>query len=106
MAALFAIPVFVSLVSCNSGNGNNAVHKTDTVVIEQMKFNPQTITVNKGDTVLFINKDIVEHNATEDNKAWQSPTLQMGDSWKFVPEKSADYYCSIHIVMKGRIEVK
>lgn len=94
------------LTSCNPDTESAATNKTDTVLIDQMKFVPQDLTVNKGDTVVFINKDIVAHNATEVDSAWRSPDLNMGESWSFVPEKSADYFCSIHIVMKGHIEVK
>lgn len=101
------LPGLIFLCSCNSGETNgNGSPKTDTVLIEQMKFIPETISIHQGDTVLFINKDLVAHNATETNSAWHSPDLQMGDSWKFVPEKSAAYFCSIHLVMKGNIEVK
>ncbi len=90
----------------NSTAKESAQAKTDTVLIDQMQFSPAEITINKGDTVLFINNDLVAHDATEVNKAWQSPTLQSGDSWKTVPEKTADYYCSIHLVMKGKIVVQ
>ena len=79
---------------------------THTVTIENMKFNPATITVNKGDKVTFINKDIVAHNATETNKLWASPLLQNGQSWTYTPEKTSDYYCTVHVVMKGKIIVK
>ena len=76
------------------------------VTIENMKFNPATITVNKGDQVTFINKDIVGHNATEVNKVWASPMLQTGESWTFAPEKTSDYYFTVHLVMKSKIIVK
>lgn len=92
--------------SCNTSTNQSEHAKTDTVIIEQMKFTPDTITVNKGDTVLFINKDIVAHDVTEIDKAWTSGPLQMGDSWKLVPKKDVDYYCSIHLVMKGKVLVK
>ena len=86
-----------------SDNEKASVH---VVTIENMKFNPATITVNKGDKVTFINKDIVGHNATEENKVWASPMLQTGQSWTFAPEKTTDYYCTVHLVMKGKIIVK
>lgn len=76
------------------------------VTIENMKFNPAAITVNKGDQVTFINKDIVGHNATEVNKVWASTMLQTGQSWTFSPQKTSDYYCTVHLVMKGKIIVK
>lgn len=98
--------VFLLSFGCNTSSTTMETPKTDTVIIEQMKFMPDTLTINKGDTVLFINKDIVEHDVTEINKAWTSGPLKMDESWKLVPEKSVDYYCSIHLVMKGKIMVK
>jgi plastocyanin len=77
------------------------------VQIEQMKFLPADINVNKGDTVMWINNDIVAHDVTEEkNKSWSSSLLQPGKSWKLVVKESADYYCSIHAVMKGSIAIK
>jgi len=77
------------------------------VQIEQMKFLPAAINVNKGDTVMWVNNDMVAHDVTEEkNKSWSSSLLQPGKSWKLVVEESADYYCSIHAVMKGSIAVK
>jgi plastocyanin len=76
------------------------------VTIEQMKFNPDTVTVQLGDTVVFTNKDLVDHDATAlPDSAWTSHALHTGDSWKLVPEKSTDYFCSIHVVMRGYVKV-
>jgi plastocyanin len=75
------------------------------VEIIQMQFQPALLKIHKGDTVIFINKDLVEHDVTEVNKAWHSPPLATNRSWKWVATKSADYYCSIHLIMKGQIIV-
>lgn len=81
--------------------------KSYTVEIKQMAFNPAEITVNKGDTVIFINNDILAHNATEEtSKLWASPDLEPGQSWILEAKVSSDYYCTIHPVMKGKIIVK
>ncbi|MBU8882421.1 cupredoxin domain-containing protein [Kaistella sp. DKR-2] len=92
----------------DSAAGNTNTNKTTAqiVTIENMKFNPATITVKKGDQVTFINKDIVAHNATEVHNAWASTLLQTGQSWTFTPEKTSEYYCTVHQVMKGEIIVK
>lgn len=92
----------------DSAAGNTNTNKTTAqiVTIENMKFNPATITVKKGDQVTFINKDIVAHNATEVHNAWASTQLQTGQSWSFIPEKTSEYYCTVHQVMKGEIIVK
>lgn len=79
-----------------------------TVEIKDMKFVPEQIEVNKGDTVVWINRDIVAHDATslDDPPAWGSPALQAGQSWKMELKESADYYCSLHVVMRGKVVVK
>lgn len=76
------------------------------VEIKQMKFIPSELTVHKGDTVIWINRDIFPHNVTEiKHKTWSSLTLQKGNSWKKVITKNENYYCSLHVVMKGKIIV-
>ncbi|MEO6851645.1 MAG: plastocyanin/azurin family copper-binding protein [Mucilaginibacter sp.] len=81
--------------------------KIYTVEIKDMKFVPADITVNKGDTVVWINKDLVVHDVTEeDSKAWSSGPIQSGGSWKMAVTDEANYYCSIHVVMKGKVELQ
>ena len=81
--------------------------KVYTVDITQMKFQPATLTVQRGDTVVWINHDLVPHDVTEEkSKAWSSGPLPPGKSWRMPVTKSTDYYCSIHVVMKGKIEVQ
>lgn len=83
------------------------VPKAHTVEIASMEFQPAELTVNKGDTVIFLNKDMVAHDITEDQtKAWSSSTLPPGQSYRLVITQSARYYCSIHPVMKGKIVIK
>lgn len=80
--------------------------KTYTVEISQMKFTPSELSVQKGDTIIFVNHDLVVHDVTEvPDKAWTSSALPVGKSWSLVALISADYYCSIHQVMKGKIIV-
>lgn len=77
------------------------------VQIKSMKFEPARLTVNKGDTIVWTNLDIVTHDVTEEKTtAWASPPLLMGKTWKMAARENADYFCSIHLVMKGKIIVK
>lgn len=80
--------------------------KTYTVEIKDMKFVPEAITVKKGDTVLWVNRDIMNHDVTERTKAWTSSAIKPGSSWKMAMADDANYYCSIHLVMKGTISVE
>ena len=81
--------------------------KLITVEIKDMKFVPDTVTVNKGDTIMWINKDMVAHDVTEEtSEAWHSGKLESGASWKLAVPGEANYFCSIHTVMKGKIELE
>lgn len=78
-----------------------------TILIKQMKFDPAELNVHKGDTVLWINKDITDHDVTEETtKAWTSAKLAMGKSWTKVIKENTNYHCSIHVVMKGKLIVE
>lgn len=81
--------------------------KLVTILIQQMVFNPAELYINDGDTVMWVNKDMVTHNIMEEaNKEWSSSPLASGQSWKLVVNKSADYFCSLHPVMNGKIILK
>lgn len=78
-----------------------------TVVIKEMKFTPETIAVQKGDTVIWKNRDLVTHCITEENtKSWTSSNIVAGSSWKMVIQEPANYFCAIHQVMKGKITIE
>jgi plastocyanin len=80
------------------------VHKVE---IKGMKFIPAEVTVHKGDTIVWTNNDIVVHNVTEtSNKAWKASPIQVGKTWKMAVGQSAEYFCSFHPTMKGKISVK
>ncbi|MCG2430452.1 plastocyanin [Aequorivita sp. F64183] len=71
-----------------------------------MKFVPEIIQVRKGDIIEWVNKDIVPHDVTEINKKWTSKTLNKEDSFSKKITTNFDYFCSIHIVMKGSVHIK
>jgi len=76
------------------------------VDIRDMKFNPETVMVNKGDTIEWMNDDLTAHCITESGKHWTSGPIASGASWVKVISENADYYCAIHLVMKGHIGVR
>ena len=102
--------------SCTSPGKNETPPANDTpeteakvhiVEIKQMKFEPAEIRVRKGDKVQWVNKDITNHDVTEEsNKEWASSPLTTGQSWTLVVTESANYYCNLHQVMKGKIIVE
>lgn len=78
-----------------------------TITIKNMAFSPAKITVEKGETVVWVNEDVVPHDVTDFiNQEWTSGTLSTGQTFKKVIEKDLDYFCSIHPTMKGNIVLK
>jgi plastocyanin len=77
------------------------------ITIKEMQFTPATITVNTGDTVVFVNQDMLVHDVTEaSGKAWTSGPIPVGKSFQFIVKRPVAYFCSIHPSMRGEIVVK
>src|SRR5678810_303164 len=105
-SSIFTLCIIFILNSCSTET-EKTIPKVHTVEIKQMKFQPAELVVQKGDTVVWINNDIVAHDVTEESsKAWTSSLMPVGQSWSLVVTQSADYYCSIHMVMKGKLIVQ
>lgn len=88
------------------GNTNQAIAPPTlhTVIIKDMVFKPSELHVKKGDTVMWINNDIVMHNIADfPKRKWTSKMLRSGKSWKKVIDTSFDYFCTIHPEMKGKV---
>jgi plastocyanin len=80
------------------------------VVIEGMQFKPATLDIRLGDSVTWVNKDIVEHTATTAASAKQpfdSGLIGVGKTWKRTISEvgTHDYLCTYHPTMKGAINV-
>lgn len=100
----FCFLIVIYGTSCSKKNHQPVTH---TVVISGMQFHPAELSVNKGDTVKWVNKDLVTHNITEyPGKKWTSGPIVSGGSWKKVINKSFNYYCSIHPNMKGTVKIR
>lgn len=78
------------------------------VIIEDMRFNPRTLRVHRGDRITWINRDPFPHTATAANGAFDSHLIAPDGSWTYVARKAGryDYACTLHVTMKGRLEVR
>ncbi|WP_211444362.1 cupredoxin domain-containing protein [Collimonas humicola] len=86
--------------------GAQPVHHA--IVIEGMKFSPEVIEVNVGDTVAWTNKDAFPHTVTAENHSFDSKEIASGRSWKFKATERGvfPYVCSFHPTMRGKVVVK
>ena len=51
-----------------------------TVTIDGASFSPADLTVKAGDTIVWVNKDLLAHTATAKGGAFDSKVIQPGDS--------------------------
>jgi plastocyanin len=79
-----------------------------TVVIEGFAFKPQTLDVKPGDTVEWVNRDILPHTATATANAFDSKTIQPGARWTWTARTAGQfaYECALHPNMKGVVQVR
>lgn len=76
------------------------------VQIRAMMFEPSSLDLAAGDTVTWINRDVFEHNVTEEAaNLWASPNLPLGTSWSMVVRETSTYYCTLHPSMRANLNV-
>ena len=77
------------------------------VKIDNFTYNPQTITVKPGTTVVWINHDDIPHTVTSKTGAFKSKALDTDDtfSFTFTTPGSYAYFCALHPHMTGSIVV-
>ena len=108
-AALWA----TAMISCAGMGPALARAETHVVTIEGMAFTPATLTVKRGDSVVWRNKDLVPHTATATATGapkgrFDSGNIAAGKSWAHVMRTAGhlDYVCAYHPGMKASLEVQ
>ena len=98
----------------NNGTTNNTGNKggsgepgANEVWIQNMAFNPSTITVAAGTTITWTNKDAVIHNVTSNTGLFSSGSISTGGtfSYTFSTSGTFSYYCTIHPSMTASVTV-
>lgn len=83
--------------------------KTWTIKIADMRFEPATVTVAPGDTVVWVNQDLVPHTATSAvPEGFDSHAIAPGANWHYraaMPGRYA-YACTFHPTMRATLIVK
>ena len=80
---------------------------THTIVIQATSYAPAVLTVKRGDTVVWVNKDPFPHTATSAGH-FDSKSIAAGASWKYKASKVGDfaYTCTFHPNMMGTLKVE
>lgn len=85
----------------------HAAPQTHTIVIEGMRFVPETLTVRRGDRIVWRNRDLVPHTATASG-VFDSKSIAADGAWTYVARRAGTlpYVCSFHPTMKGALTVQ
>ena len=105
-----ALVCAVALASCANSEltPGHPPAKTHMVIMEGMVFQPDAITVTAGDTIVWVNKDMVPHSATSETAGFDSKVIQANGSWRTRVERAGnfDYVCSFHPMMTAKLQVQ
>lgn len=105
---VMAIVGIVGVSGCTSQNQtSNSSAGANSVAIQNMAFNPTTLTVPVGTTVTWKNLDSTTHHVVSNTGAFDSGDLANGQSYSFTFNQAGTfpYHCSIHPSMTGTIVV-
>jgi plastocyanin len=87
--------------------GSQTKPQIHTVTIEAMRFQPEVLSVASGDTIVWVNKDLVSHTATSVAGSFDSKDIQADKSWSYTTRTKGDfaYTCTFHPTMKATLRV-
>ena len=85
-------------------SGEGAVPRRHVVEIRGMAFAPAVLRVARGDTVIWVDRDIVPHTATAPG-AWDTGTLVQEERGVIVSRRPGrlEYGCRLHPTMKATL---
>jgi plastocyanin len=86
----------------------SAVAAQHTVVMDGTTYKPEALTVKRGDTVVWVNKDPFPHTVTSKEGGFDSHNIGEGKSWRYTARKAGEfpYACTLHPTMKGVLVVQ
>lgn len=114
LALLCCLALTLGFLATNSAGQDKKAGKKHEVVMEDDKFKPEKITVEVGDTIVWVNKGKKTHSAASDEKVpkdmeFDTEDIDGGKSSKpiqFKKEGKIPYACFHHAGMNGEITVK
>jgi plastocyanin len=101
-----ALATAIVLVPAAAQGGAHAA-RGHTVVLKNIRFNPSTLSIHRGDTVTWVWRDgATKHNVT--GTRFKSHTMAKGSfTVRFTRTGTFSYHCTIHVSlgMRGKIVV-
>src|SRR4051812_48934062 len=97
---LFLIFLILGFGIYSAANSKTPAHS---VLIKNMQFEPASLEINSGETVVWTNQDIVPHTVTKKG-AFDSGVISADGTFKRSFKKKGEYPygCSLHTNMTGK----
>ena len=82
-------------------------NKTHVVEIRNLQFSPAELVVSPGNTITWINYDLIPHTVTGSDKSWDSGLIGSKQQWKTTVSKGMieNYYCQYHPSMTASLKI-
>jgi plastocyanin len=86
----------------------HAAPQEHVVVIEDMRFTPAQLTVQAGDRITWVNKDMVPHTASATQGGFDSQNIAAGASWTYTAGAAGSYTyaCRYHPGMTATLVIR
>jgi plastocyanin len=106
-AALLALAGPTASAQMGHGMSDAGGASVGTVSIFTSAYAPTHTDVLVGDTLSWMNDSVRAHTVTADSGAWSSPHVFPGESFnhRFDTAGSEPYYCTLHVFMRGVVDV-
>ena len=108
LGILLCASVTVGLTSFSYVKAEDEKPAAASVAIDNFSFTPKEISVEKGTTVTWTNRDDVPHTVVSADKKFKSKALDTDDkfTYTFTDAGTYVYFCSVHPIMTGKVIVK
>jgi plastocyanin len=105
--------IAIAMAGCGGSDSTSgeasSTASTQEVTIQDYLYEPARLTVTKGTTIDFTNKDSTAHTATStDSGTFESGSIQPGKTGSITLSRTGTFafYCTFHPFMKGTITVE
>ena len=105
MAVVAALVALAALTAANAAQKMRGRHYV--VTAKGLQFTPADLTVAPGDTVTWVNRDLVPHTVTARDGSWDSQGLAENATWEMrvTGSTAGEYFCRYHPTMHGRLVI-
>ncbi|HEU0299909.1 MAG TPA: cupredoxin family copper-binding protein [Longimicrobium sp.] len=88
--------------------GGDEPPRRHVIKISAFRYQPSTVEARPGDTIVWINRDVLPHTATDRASGWDTGSMAAGGQGSVVVERpgSYAYVCAFHPNMAATLVVR